>query len=95
MLTEPSDPVFVQAQLEKQHRQKCLGYFRRVSKPMGVYLLYDLVAVLKEQVPTMSFRSSASLINTVILLLIKPFEEDKPCASTFALIGLTCMLLGL
>lgn len=95
VLSKSSDPVFVQAQLEKQHRQKGRRYFWIVSKSMGAYFLCDLVVVLKEQVSTRSFRSSASLINIIILLLIKLFEEDKPCASTFALTDLTCMLPGL
>lgn len=89
VLTKSSDPVFVPAQREKQHRQKALIYYWRVNKPISAYFLYDLAAVLKKQAPTISFRSSASLINTMILLLTKLFEEGKPCASTFALMDLT------
>lgn len=88
VLTKSSDPVFVPAQLEKQHRQKDLIYYWRLNKPISAYFLYDIAAVLKKQAPTTSFRSSASLIN-MILLLTKLFEEDKPCASTFALMDLT------
>lgn len=88
VLTKSSDPAFVSAQLEKQHRQKALIYYWWVNKPISAYFLYDIAAVLKKQVPTTSFRSSASLIN-MILLLTKLFEEDKPCASTFALMDLT------
>lgn len=89
VLTKSSDPVFVPAQREKQHRQKALIYYWRVNKPISACFLYDLAAVLKKQAPTISFRSSASLINTMILLLTKLFEEGKPCASTFALMDLT------
>lgn len=93
--SELPTPVLVPAQLEKQHRQKALVHYCRVNKPISVYFLYDLAAVLKQQVPAISFRSSASLINTGILLLIQLFEEDEPCASTFALMDLTPMLLHL
>lgn len=89
--SELTTPVLVPA----QHRQKALVHYCRVKKPISAYFLYDLAAVLKQQVPAISFRSSASLINTGILLLIKLFEEDKPCASTFALMDLTPMLLHL
>lgn len=95
VLTKSSDPVLVPAQLEKHHRQKALIYYWRINKPIRAYFLYDLAAVLKKQVPATSFRSSASLINRMILLLIKLFEEVKPCACTFALMDLTCMLLCL
>lgn len=87
--------MLVPAQLETQHRQKVLIYYWRVNKPISEYFLYDPAAILEKQVPTISFRSSASLINTMILLLRKLFEEDKPCASTSALMDLTPMLLHL
>lgn len=91
VLTKSSNLVLVPAQLEKQHRQKALICDWRVNKPISVYFLYDPVAVLGKQVPAISFRGSASLINTMILLLIKLFEKNNPCASTFALMGLTPM----
>lgn len=66
-----------------------------MNPSMHMCFLYDPVAGLKEQDASISFRFSASLINTLTLLLIKLFEEDKLCAPTFAPIDLTCMLPGL
>lgn len=72
------------------------GIFGELTNPsVHMCFLYDPVAGMKEQDASISFRFSASLINTLILLLIKLFEEDRLCAPTFEPIDLTCMLPGL
>lgn len=88
--------AFVQAQLEKQHRQKRSGIIsRELANPLvHVYFLYDPVSGLKEQDPIVSFRIPASLMNTLVLFLIKLFGEGKLCTSSFAPIDLTCVLSG-
>lgn len=96
VLTELSDQHLSKPSWRNSTDKKRSGiiFGELANPPVRVYFLYDPVSGLKEQDPTVPFRIPASLMNTLVLFLMKLFGECKPCASTFAPIDLTCVPSG-